>query len=69
MVYTRGYGMSNFEYDVAIAPASIFHVASISKQDYGGARTVGHGGADAGYRADVVRFPGHTNWRSPRWAI
>lgn len=32
VVYTRGYGMSNFEYDVAITPASIFHVASISKQ-------------------------------------
>lgn len=32
IIYTRGYGMSNFEYDVAITPASIFHVASISKQ-------------------------------------
>ena len=31
-VYSRGYGMSNLEYDVAIGPDSIFHVASISKQ-------------------------------------
>lgn len=30
--YARGYGMSNLEYDVAITPESIFHVASISKQ-------------------------------------
>ena len=30
--YARGYGMANLEYDVAIAPDSIFHVASISKQ-------------------------------------
>ena len=32
LVYSRGYGMSTLEYDVAIAPDSIFHVASISKQ-------------------------------------
>ncbi|HVU99508.1 MAG TPA: serine hydrolase domain-containing protein [Puia sp.] len=32
VVYTRGYGMSNMEYSIAITPASIFHVASISKQ-------------------------------------
>jgi len=32
VIYTRGYGMSNLEYSIAIAPASIFHVASISKQ-------------------------------------
>ncbi|RNF86572.1 serine hydrolase [Lysobacter psychrotolerans] len=30
--YARGYGMSSLEYDVAITPASIFHVGSISKQ-------------------------------------
>lgn len=30
--YTRGYGMSNLEYDVAITPESIFLVGSISKQ-------------------------------------
>jgi CubicO group peptidase (beta-lactamase class C family) len=30
--YARGYGMSNLEYDVAITPDSIFHVASVSKQ-------------------------------------
>ncbi len=32
IIYKRGYGMSNFEYNIAITPASIFHVASISKQ-------------------------------------
>ena len=32
VIYTRGYGMSNMEYAIAITPASIFHVASISKQ-------------------------------------
>ena len=32
LVFSRGYGMANLEYDVAISPESIFHVASISKQ-------------------------------------
>ena len=32
VVYSRGYGMSNLEYDVAITPDSIFQVGSISKQ-------------------------------------
>jgi len=32
VIYTRGYGMSNLEYGIVINPASIFHVASISKQ-------------------------------------
>lgn len=31
-VFEKGYGMSDFEHGVAITPASIFHVASISKQ-------------------------------------
>ncbi len=31
-LYTRAYGMSDFEHGQAIAPSSIFHVASISKQ-------------------------------------
>ncbi|MGH9888173.1 MAG: serine hydrolase domain-containing protein, partial [bacterium] len=31
-VFEKGYGMSNFEHGVSITPASIFHVASISKQ-------------------------------------
>lgn len=31
-VYTRGYGMANLEYDLAISPASVFHLASVSKQ-------------------------------------
>jgi CubicO group peptidase (beta-lactamase class C family) len=29
----------------------------LSIEDYRGMRAVGHGGADAGYRADVIRFP------------
>ncbi len=32
LVYSRGYGMSNLEYDVPITPNSIFQVGSISKQ-------------------------------------
>ena len=32
IIYKRGYGMANLEYNIAITPASIFHVASISKQ-------------------------------------
>ncbi len=31
----------------------------ISTEIYRGAKAFGHGGADAGYRADVVRFPEH----------
>ena len=32
IIYKRGYGMSNMEYNIAITPTSIFHIASISKQ-------------------------------------
>jgi CubicO group peptidase (beta-lactamase class C family) len=32
VVYERGYGMSDLQHHLAITPASIFHVASISKQ-------------------------------------
>lgn len=32
IIYKRGYGMSNMEYNIAISPTSIFHIASISKQ-------------------------------------
>ncbi len=32
VVHKRRYGMANLEYDIPITPASIFHVASISKQ-------------------------------------
>jgi CubicO group peptidase (beta-lactamase class C family) len=32
VIYKRGYGMSNLEYSLAVTPASLFHVASISKQ-------------------------------------
>ena len=30
--YVRGYGMANLEYGIPIAPSSVFHVASVSKQ-------------------------------------
>lgn len=32
IVFEKGYGMSDFQHNVPITPASIFHVASISKQ-------------------------------------
>ena len=32
MVFEKGYGMSNLEYNVPITPSSIFHIASESKQ-------------------------------------
>lgn len=32
LIYARGYGMANLEHGVPITPASIFHIASISKQ-------------------------------------
>jgi len=32
ILYERGYGMANLEYNLAITPKSLFHVASISKQ-------------------------------------
>jgi CubicO group peptidase (beta-lactamase class C family) len=32
IVYRRGYGLANLEYEVPITPATIFHVASVSKQ-------------------------------------
>ncbi len=32
IIYKRAYGMSNLEYNLAITPSSIFHIASISKQ-------------------------------------
>jgi CubicO group peptidase (beta-lactamase class C family) len=32
LAWARGYGMSNLEHDIPITPASIFHIASISKQ-------------------------------------
>src|SRR5262245_28442492 len=32
VVYTRGYGSAHLEYPVPITPATIFHVASVSKQ-------------------------------------
>lgn len=32
VIYTRGYGSANLEYDVPITPSTVFHVASVSKQ-------------------------------------
>ena len=32
LIYARGYGVANLEYDIPITPTSIFHVASVSKQ-------------------------------------
>jgi len=32
IIYKRGYGMSDMEYNISISPSSIFHVASVSKQ-------------------------------------
>ena len=32
IIYKKGYGMSNLEYDIPITPSSIFHIASVSKQ-------------------------------------
>ncbi len=32
VVYTRGYGSANLEYDIPITPKTVFHVASVSKQ-------------------------------------
>ncbi len=32
LAYTRGYGLANLEYGIPITPASVFHVASVSKQ-------------------------------------
>ena len=32
LIYARGFGMANLEYDVANTPETIFHIASISKQ-------------------------------------
>lgn len=32
IVYKKGYGMANLEYDVPVTPKTIFHIASVSKQ-------------------------------------
>jgi|TARA_R110000737_G_scaffold157205_1_gene185739 CubicO group peptidase (beta-lactamase class C family) len=32
IIYKKGYGMANLEYDIPITTSSIFHIASISKQ-------------------------------------
>ncbi len=32
IIYKKGYGMANLEYDIPITPSTIFHIASISKQ-------------------------------------
>jgi len=32
VIYKRGYGSANLEYNIPITPSTIFHVASVSKQ-------------------------------------
>jgi len=32
IVYKKGYGIANLEYDIPITPTSVFHIASVSKQ-------------------------------------
>ena len=32
IIYKKGFGMANLEYDIPISPSSIFHIASVSKQ-------------------------------------
>ena len=32
ILYSKGYGIANLEYDISITPNSIFHIASVSKQ-------------------------------------
>lgn len=32
LVYAKGYGMANLEYDIPNSPETIFHMASVSKQ-------------------------------------
>jgi CubicO group peptidase (beta-lactamase class C family) len=32
IVYKKGYGMANLEYDIPVTPATVFHIASVSKQ-------------------------------------
>jgi CubicO group peptidase (beta-lactamase class C family) len=32
LIYAKGYGMANLEYGIPITPATIFHMASVSKQ-------------------------------------
>lgn len=32
IIYEKGYGSANLEYDVPISPSTIFHIASVSKQ-------------------------------------
>ena len=32
LIYAKGYGMANLEYEVPITPETIFHMASLSKQ-------------------------------------
>ncbi|MEB2782888.1 serine hydrolase [Algoriphagus sp. C2-6-M1] len=32
IIYKKGYGIANLEYDIPITPSSVFHIASVSKQ-------------------------------------
>lgn len=49
MAYARGYGMANLEYGIALAPRSVFHVASISKQF-------------AAFAVELLVSEGRTSW-------
>lgn len=40
VLYTKGYGMANFEYDIPITKKSVFSIASVSKQFTGAAIAV-----------------------------
>jgi len=32
IIYKKGYGMANLEYDIPVDPSTVFHIASVSKQ-------------------------------------
>jgi len=32
ILYSKGYGLANLEYDIPVTPTSVFHIASVSKQ-------------------------------------
>ena len=32
LIFSKGYGMANLEYEIPNSPATIFHMASVSKQ-------------------------------------
>jgi CubicO group peptidase (beta-lactamase class C family) len=56
LLFAKGYGMANLEYDVPITPASIFHVASVSKQFTGYAMVLLARQGKLGLDDDVRRY-------------